>query len=168
MPQTSSLACGDHLGSVLICQNQRTLISPWRLNLKLILKWMSHQNFYFIEASDFQLGMWGSFGVSIDLPKIEDSDLTMEAILKTDPEMVVNPKLRPQYSTSLACGDHLGSVLICQNQRTQISPWRPGSKLILHFSLIFEVLIWRRNFASCHPNQNQTTNHHTVHKLFIF
>ena len=32
--------------------------------------------------------------------------------------------LRLQAS-SLACGDHLGSVLICQNYRTQISPWRP-------------------------------------------
>ena len=47
--------------------------------------------------------MWGSFGVSIDLPKLDDSDLTMEAmlktdpvieaILKTDPKMEVAPKL---------------------------------------------------------------------------
>ena len=37
--------------------------------------------------------MRGSFGVSIDLPKLEDSDLTMEATLKTDPEMEVAPKL---------------------------------------------------------------------------
>ena len=33
--------------------------------------------------------MWGSFGVSVDLPKLEDSDLTMEATLETDPEMEV-------------------------------------------------------------------------------
>ena len=37
--------------------------------------------------------MWGSFGVSIDLPKLEDTVLTMEAILETDPEMEVTPKL---------------------------------------------------------------------------
>ena len=37
--------------------------------------------------------MWGSFGVSIDLPKPEDSDLTMEAKLKNDPEMEVIPQL---------------------------------------------------------------------------
>ena len=37
--------------------------------------------------------MWGSFGVSIDLARIEDTVLTMEAILKTDPEMEVTPKL---------------------------------------------------------------------------
>ena len=38
--------------------------------------------------------MWGSFGVSIDLPKLEDSDLTMEAKLKTDSEMEVTLKLQ--------------------------------------------------------------------------
>ena len=37
--------------------------------------------------------MWGSFGISIDLPKLEDSDLTMEATLKTGPEMEVTPNL---------------------------------------------------------------------------
>ena len=37
--------------------------------------------------------MWGSFGVSIDLPKLEDSDLTLEATLKTDPETEVTLKL---------------------------------------------------------------------------
>ena len=37
--------------------------------------------------------MWGSFWVSIDLPKPEDSDPTMEARLKSDPEMEVTPKL---------------------------------------------------------------------------
>ena len=37
--------------------------------------------------------MWGSFGVSIDLPKPEDLYLTMEARLKNDPEMEVIPKL---------------------------------------------------------------------------
>ena len=36
--------------------------------------------------------MGGSFMVSIDLPKLEDSDLTMEATLKTDAEMEVTPK----------------------------------------------------------------------------
>ena len=38
--------------------------------------------------------MWGSFGVRIDLPKLEDSDLTMEAKLETDPEIEVTPKLQ--------------------------------------------------------------------------
>ena len=37
--------------------------------------------------------MWGSFGISIDLPEQEDSDLTREATLKTDPEMEVTSKL---------------------------------------------------------------------------
>ena len=41
--QTSSLACGDHLGLVLICQNERTQIWPWRPDSKLILKWRSSQ-----------------------------------------------------------------------------------------------------------------------------
>ena len=59
----------------------------------MILKWRSSHNFYIIEASNFYLGMWGSFGVRIDLPKLEDSDLTMEARLKTDPKMKDIPKL---------------------------------------------------------------------------
>ena len=37
--------------------------------------------------------MLGSFGVSIDLPKLEDSDLTVEAMLKTYPELEVTLKL---------------------------------------------------------------------------
>ena len=37
--------------------------------------------------------MWGSFGINIDVPKREDSDLTREATLKTDPEMEVTTKL---------------------------------------------------------------------------
>ena len=37
--------------------------------------------------------MWASFAVSMDLLKQEDSDLTMEARLKTDPEMEDIPKL---------------------------------------------------------------------------
>ena len=37
--------------------------------------------------------MWGLFGISIDLPEIEDLDLTREATLKTDPVMEVTPKL---------------------------------------------------------------------------
>ena len=37
--------------------------------------------------------MWGSFGVSLDLPKLEDSDMAMEAIFKNDPEMEVIPQL---------------------------------------------------------------------------
>ena len=37
--------------------------------------------------------MSGSFGVSIDLPKLEDSDLIMEAKLEADPEIEVTPKL---------------------------------------------------------------------------
>ena len=57
------------------------------------IKWKSSGNFNVIDASSFCLGMWGSFGVSIDLPKLEDTDLTMEARLKTDPEMEVTTKL---------------------------------------------------------------------------
>ena len=37
--------------------------------------------------------MWGSFGVSVGLPKLQDLDLTMEATLECDPEMEVTPKL---------------------------------------------------------------------------
>ena len=33
--------------------------------------------------------MWGSFEVYIDLPKLEDSEVTMEARLKNDPEIEV-------------------------------------------------------------------------------
>ena len=53
----------------------------------MILKWRSSQNFYVTEVSNFYLGMWGSFGVSIDLPKLEDSDLTKEPRLTNDPKM---------------------------------------------------------------------------------
>ena len=59
----------------------------------MILKWRSSHNYYIIDVSNFCLGMWGSFGVSIDLPKLEDTDLTMEARLKTDPESEVTTKL---------------------------------------------------------------------------
>ena len=37
--------------------------------------------------------MWGSFGVYIDLPKLEDSEVTMEARLTNDPEIEVRTKL---------------------------------------------------------------------------
>ena len=37
--------------------------------------------------------MWGSFGVSLDLPKLEDSDMAMEVRFQTDPEMEVIPQL---------------------------------------------------------------------------
>ena len=37
--------------------------------------------------------MWGSFGVNIDLPKQEDSEVTKEARLTNDPEIEVRTKL---------------------------------------------------------------------------
>ena len=37
--------------------------------------------------------MWGSFGIYIDLPKLEDSEVTMKARLTKDPEMEVRKKL---------------------------------------------------------------------------
>ena len=37
--------------------------------------------------------MLGSFGVQIDLPKLEDSEVTMEARLTNDPEIEVRIKL---------------------------------------------------------------------------
>ena len=37
--------------------------------------------------------MWGSFGVHIDLPKQEDSEVTIKATLKNDPEIEVRTKL---------------------------------------------------------------------------
>ena len=37
--------------------------------------------------------MWGSFGVYIDLPKLENSEVTMEARLTNDPEIEVRTKL---------------------------------------------------------------------------
>ena len=37
--------------------------------------------------------MLGSFGVQIDLPKLEDSEVTMEARLTNDPEIEVKTKL---------------------------------------------------------------------------
>ena len=37
--------------------------------------------------------MGGSFGVGIDLSKLEDTVLIMEATLKTHPDMEVTPKL---------------------------------------------------------------------------
>ena len=65
--------------------------------------------------------MWGElFGVSIDLPNQAISYLTMEATLETDSQtsngshLATSMLLMPQAS-ALACGDHLGSVLICQN-----------------------------------------------------
>ena len=37
--------------------------------------------------------MWESFGVLIDLPKQEDSEVTMEARISNDPEIEVRTKL---------------------------------------------------------------------------
>ena len=37
--------------------------------------------------------MWGSFGIYIDLPKLEDSEVTMDARLTNDPEIEVRTKL---------------------------------------------------------------------------
>ena len=37
--------------------------------------------------------MWGSSGVHIDLPKQEDSEVTMEDRLTNDPEIEVRTKL---------------------------------------------------------------------------
>ena len=36
--------------------------------------------------------MWGSFEVYIDLPKLENSEVTMEARLTNDPEIEVRTK----------------------------------------------------------------------------
>ena len=36
--------------------------------------------------------MWGSYGVYIDLPKLENSEVTMEARLTNDPEIEVRTK----------------------------------------------------------------------------
>ena len=44
-------------------------------------------------ARHFKVGMWGSFRVYIDLPKLEDSEVTMEARLTNDPEIEVRTKL---------------------------------------------------------------------------
>ena len=41
----------------------------------------------------FKVGMWGSFGFYIDLSKLENSDVTMEARLTNDPEIEVRTKL---------------------------------------------------------------------------
>ena len=41
----------------------------------------------------FKVGMWGSFEVYIDLQKLENSEVTMEARLINDPEMEVRTKL---------------------------------------------------------------------------
>ena len=37
--------------------------------------------------------MWGSFGVLSDLPKLEDSEVTMEARVTNDPEIEARTKL---------------------------------------------------------------------------
>ena len=37
--------------------------------------------------------MWGSFGVKIDLPKLENTEMTMEARLTNDPGIEVRTKL---------------------------------------------------------------------------
>ena len=37
--------------------------------------------------------MQGSFGVHIDLPKLEESEVTMEARLTNDPEIEVRTKI---------------------------------------------------------------------------
>ena len=55
--------------------------------------------------------MWGSFGVLIDLPKLENSDVTMEATLTNIGQDKASVLLRPGTS-KLACGDFLGSLLI--------------------------------------------------------
>ena len=47
----------------------------------MIQKWRSAQNFYPFDLRDLYLGIWGAFGISIDGPKLEGSELTMEAKL---------------------------------------------------------------------------------------
>ena len=37
--------------------------------------------------------MWGSFGVHIDLPKLENTEMTIEGRLTNDPEIEVRTKL---------------------------------------------------------------------------
>ena len=37
--------------------------------------------------------MWGSFGIYIDLPKLEDSEVTIEARLTNDPEVEVRKNI---------------------------------------------------------------------------
>ena len=72
--------------------------------------------------------MWGElFGVSIDLPNQAISYLIMETTLETDSQtsngshLATSMLLMPQTSmllrsqtSSLACVEHLGSVMICQ------------------------------------------------------
>ena len=58
----------------------------------MILKQRSGQNEYVIEGRHFKVGMWGSFVVYIDLPKLENSEVTMEARLTNDPEIEVRTK----------------------------------------------------------------------------
>ena len=46
-----------------------------------------------MEARHLKVGMWGSFGVYIDLPKLENLEVTMESRLTNDPEIEVKTKL---------------------------------------------------------------------------
>ena len=45
------------------------------------------------DDDDDDVCMWGNFGVYIDLPKLEDSEVTMEVRITNDPEIEVRTKL---------------------------------------------------------------------------
>ena len=48
---------------------------------------------WFLNSAGNRIIETGNGFIWVDLPKLEDSDLTMEATLETDPEMEVTPKL---------------------------------------------------------------------------
>ena len=154
---SQEFACREQMGSSFF-RKKLSLNSTWDGMMQICIT-LSRPRIW-------KLYMWGSFGVSVDLPKLEDSDMAMDARLKTNPEMEVTPKLLCYWglkllawhvgiiwgkywsaktrghrcdhggqnqnwswngghpttiilwwsqTSALACGDHLGSVLICQN-----------------------------------------------------
>ena len=59
----------------------------------MIIEWRSGQNFCLFCLRDLEVGIWGAFGISFDVPNLEGSELTMEAKLYNDPRMEVSRKL---------------------------------------------------------------------------
>ena len=92
--------------------------------------------------------MLGSFGINIDVPKQEVSELTMEVILLYYHVIEVSPKLLLLLrfdTSSLACGDYLGSIFIISEWTMEVilsndPKIEVSSKLLCYWDLTF--LVW--------------------------
>ena len=90
--------------------------------------------------------MWGSFGVYIDLPKLDNSEVTMEARLTNNPEIEVRTKLVSYWGLATMVTSESSSF--GKSIRTPKDPHMPTLKCLasithyfcpdLYFRIIYE------------------------------